>query len=273
MKRPMPTPMARRRSTGMARATASRSPSRTQARTTRPSRTMRPMAPLPAAGRRRGLERDEGVQPHARRQRDRHVRAQPHEDRGQAGGQRRGGDRGIGRHAGRRQDRRVGHQDVGHRQERGQRAARLASDGGAAAGEIEERGHFPRPAMLEELVGGRQHRDEDDAEHHQREVLLHDRHVAEQRSRRRGRRRPRSPRRSRCRRRTCDTSSSRRRRRTARTSARSAPSARAPRPCRRTSRRRRAPARGASCSGACARAPRRRSRRRPWGLCSGRPRS
>ena len=52
MNRPMPTPMARRRSTGMARATASRSPSRTQARTIAPSSTMRPIAPRqpPAAG-------------------------------------------------------------------------------------------------------------------------------------------------------------------------------------------------------------------------------
>ena len=95
MNRPMPTPMARRRSTGMARVTASRSPSRTQARTMSAVEHDEAHRALPAAGRRRDLERDEGVQPHPRRQRDRHVRAQPHQDRGQAGGQRRGGDGGV----------------------------------------------------------------------------------------------------------------------------------------------------------------------------------
>ena len=142
MNRPMPTPMARRRSTGMARATASRSPSRTQARTIAPSSTMRPIAPRqpPAAGATWNATKAFSPIPGASAIGT--FAPEPHEDRGQAGGQRRGGDRGVRGHAGRRQDRRVGHQDVGHRQERGQRAAGLASDGGAAPGEVEERGHF-----------------------------------------------------------------------------------------------------------------------------------
>ena len=83
MNRPMPAPMARRRSTGMARTTASRMPSSTSSehderRRGRPAPS--PPASCPAAG--ADLEGDHGVQAHARRQRDRHVGAEPHQDRG-----------------------------------------------------------------------------------------------------------------------------------------------------------------------------------------------
>ena len=52
MNRPMPAPIARRRSTGIARTTASRSPSSTSSSTMAPSSTTRPIAAcqLPAAG-------------------------------------------------------------------------------------------------------------------------------------------------------------------------------------------------------------------------------
>jgi hypothetical protein len=92
---------------------------------------------LPRACLGRHLEGDDGVQPHAGRERDGEVRTQSHQQRAERGGGRRRGGHGLEWQARRREDRRVGDQDVRHRPERGDAAANLACHAGATSMKVE----------------------------------------------------------------------------------------------------------------------------------------
>ena len=81
---------------------------------------------LPRAGLSRDLKRDNGVQPHAGRERDGKVRAEAHEQRADCRGGRRCRGGRLERDSRRCEDRRIGEQDVRHRQERGDAAADFA---------------------------------------------------------------------------------------------------------------------------------------------------
>ena len=92
---------------------------------------------LPRPRRRRELKRDDGVQPHARGERDGSIGDDAHQ---QATESRRRGGRSRGtfeRHTGRRQDGRIRKEDVRHREERGEGAPHFAGDRGVASCEIE----------------------------------------------------------------------------------------------------------------------------------------
>ncbi len=78
-----------------------------------------------------------GIEPHARRQRQRGVGNHPHQDRGKGCGKAgRSGNRGH-RHAGLAQDRGVDEHDIGHRQERGAPRQNFGARGRAARAERE----------------------------------------------------------------------------------------------------------------------------------------
>ena len=93
---------------------------------------------LPRSGGAHQLKGDDGVQTHAGRKRDRHVRDDAHENRtdrrsgcGRCDGRLKGDPRGA-------QDRGVREQDVRHGEERRHAAAQLAGDGSFPGVEIEE---------------------------------------------------------------------------------------------------------------------------------------
>ena len=78
-----------------------------------------------------------GVEPHSRRERERHVGARPHQDAGEAGGEAGGRrDRRDG-HAGLAQDRRIDQHDIGHGQEGGHAREDLGAQVAAARFELE----------------------------------------------------------------------------------------------------------------------------------------
>ena len=99
MNRPMPTPIESLIESGTARTIASRSPARTSTSAMTPSITTHDIATghgSPCAE--DDVEGDDGVDPEARRERERHVRDQPHR-RGQQRRGERGGDGDAGRPA------------------------------------------------------------------------------------------------------------------------------------------------------------------------------
>ena len=105
---------------------------------------------LPGDAQRGQAEGDEGVLAHVRRDRDRAVRVEPHQQRAEDRGQDRG-HRARARRAGRRscEDRGVDDDDVGHRGERRDPAQDLRARGRAALLELEEvSGHWAGMLLL-----------------------------------------------------------------------------------------------------------------------------
>ena len=82
-------------------------------------------------------EAEIGVEPHARRQRERHVGGDAHQDAGEARGEAGGRRDRRDRHAGLAQDRRIDQHDIGHGQEGGDAREDLGAQGAAARAELE----------------------------------------------------------------------------------------------------------------------------------------
>ena len=141
MNSPMPTPIdeLQRVGHGAARSPRAARP-RTSTSASTPSmhdaRHRRPATGSPCAE--HDVERDDGVDPEARRERERQVRDQPHR-RGQRAPRRAPWRprHAAERHLRRRQDRRVDEQDVAHREERAEPAEGLGAQRRAALGEAE----------------------------------------------------------------------------------------------------------------------------------------
>ena len=144
MNKPMPTPIARFRLIGMAFMMASRSPVSTSRRMTMPSTKIDRHAHLPRhAGAEDDAERDDRVEAHARRERERPVRDEAHRDahegRTKRGGGGESGDPvGTGLAERGREDARVHEDDVRHGHERRDSRDELGLDRGAAFTELEE---------------------------------------------------------------------------------------------------------------------------------------
>ena len=82
-------------------------------------------------------EAEIGVEPHARRQRERHVGGEAHQDAGEARGEAGGRRDRRDRHAGLAEDRRIDQHDIGHGQEGGDAREDLGAQGAAARAELE----------------------------------------------------------------------------------------------------------------------------------------
>ena len=134
MNRPMPTLIARRRSSGIALITASRTPASTSTSTSETVQHDQPHGRLPRAGLPRDLKRDDGVQPHAGCERDAESsRPGPSAACRCAAAAAVAASGRLERDAGGCEDRRVREQDVRHRQERGDAAADLARHRGTTS--------------------------------------------------------------------------------------------------------------------------------------------